>query len=301
MKTTFGRYIPGNSIIHQMNPILKIILNIFYIVMAFLAKFYITFAILLLPIMAMYIIATKKIRPLFRMLRAPIIIGIFIMFVNFYIMNSVALEPSIKYYSDISGLTIQEISNQHIWFSNVVTFSTFALLRTLTLIIRIYIMILVTTILTSTTKPIMLTKALEILMFPLKLLFIPTQIVAMIISIALRFIPTLLDEATRIMKAQSSRGVDFKNGKFSEKSRSLITLIIPLFVTSFTKADDLANAMETRGYDPYAKRTRYRKMNVIWFDYIVMFFIAGLLAFSVCSIVGVIDFPVWWKWTYSSF
>ncbi|SYV91053.1 Energy-coupling factor transporter transmembrane protein EcfT, partial [Mesomycoplasma hyorhinis] len=86
----------------------------------------------------------------------------------------------------------------------------------------------------------------------------------MIVSIAIRFIPTLLLEASRIMKAQSSRGVDFKNGKKKDKAKSMITLIIPLFVLSFSRAEDLSNAMEVRGYDPYAKRTKYRKIRFQW-------------------------------------
>jgi energy-coupling factor transport system permease protein len=90
-------------------------------------------------------------------------------------------------------------------------------------------------------------------------LYVPVHIIALIISIALRFIPTLLEESQRIMKAQASRGVDFKNGNYKSKAKSLITLIIPLFVSAFAKAEDLGNAMETRGYDPYEKRTKYRE------------------------------------------
>ena len=127
---------------------------------------------------------------------------------------------------------------------------------------RIFIMIISTTLLTSTTKPMSLAKGIEDLLLPLKLIKVPVHIIAMIISIALRFIPTLLEETQRIMKAQSSRGVDFKNGSIKSKVKALITLIIPLFVSSFTKAEELGNAMETRGYDPYAKRTRYRVLKI---------------------------------------
>lgn len=138
-------------------------------------------------------------------------------------------------------------------------------------------MIIVTTLLTATTKPVALTKAIEDLLLPLKLLFIPVHIIAMIISIALRFIPTLLEEAQRIMKAQASRGVDFKNGNIKSKAKSMVTLIIPLFVSAFSKAEDLGNAMETRGYNPYEKRTRYRTYPVRFVDVVVGILVIGMI------------------------
>ena len=119
-------------------------------------------------------------------------------------------------------------------------------------------MIITTTLLTATTRPMGLTRAIEDFLLPLKLIKVPVHIIAMIISIALRFIPTLLAETQRIMKAQASRGVDFKNGNLKTKTKAMMTLIIPLFVSAFGKAEDLGNAMETRGYNPYQKRTRYR-------------------------------------------
>lgn len=143
--------------------------------------------------------------------------------------------------------------------------------------IRIYIMILATTLLTATTPPMALTKAIEDILFPLRLLRIRVNIIALIISISLRFIPTLLEESQRIMKAQASRGVDFKHGGLKTKSKALVTLIIPLFVSAFSKAEDLANAMETRGYDPYQKRTRYRVYVFHYYDYLLTFFYIGLL------------------------
>lgn len=142
---------------------------------------------------------------------------------------------------------------------------------------RIYIMILITSLLTSTTKPMALTKAIEDLLIPLKLIKVPVHIIAMIISIALRFIPTLIEEAQRIMKAQASRGVDFKNGGIKSKSKSMVTLIIPLFVSAFAKAEDLGNAMETRGYDPYEKRTRYRAYPIKTRDIITSIVVIGLI------------------------
>jgi len=123
-------------------------------------------------------------------------------------------------------------------------------------------MLALTLILTATTKPLDLTYALEWYMTPLKLIKFPTHEIAMTISIALRFIPTLLDETMRIMNAQASRGVDFEHGKIKEKITAILSLIVPLFMSAFQRSEELANAMEARGYNPRGKRTRYR--NLAW-------------------------------------
>ena len=123
-------------------------------------------------------------------------------------------------------------------------------------------MISLTTILTSTTKPLDLSLAIEDLLSPLKLVKFPVHIFSTIIAIAFRMIPTLLEEASKIMKAQASRGVDYKNGNFKDKIKAIGSLVIPLLVSSFQKAEDLAYAMDARGYDPYQKRTRYKKFRL---------------------------------------
>lgn len=149
-------------------------------------------------------------------------------------------------------------------------------------------MIIITTLLTATTRPMALTRAIEDLLLPLKLLFVPVHIIAMIISIALRFIPTLLEESQRIMKAQASRGVDFKNGNIKSKSKAIVTLIVPLFVSAFAKAEDLGNAMETRGYDPYEKRTKYRTYPIKFMDIVTAIFVLGLLAIIILQKIDVL-------------
>jgi len=153
-------------------------------------------------------------------------------------------------------------------------------------------MIIITTILTATTKPTALTTAIEHLLFPLKLFRVPVHIIAMIISIALRFIPTLLEEAQRIMKAQASRGVDFKNGSPKTKAKATITLIIPIFVSAFGKAEDLANAMETRGYDPKEKRTRYRAYPIKAIDVFISLIVIGLIVSVALFINGIFTLPM---------
>ncbi len=124
--------------------------------------------------------------------------------------------------------------------------------------VRLVLVMMATNIFTSTTKPMEMTQALEWLFFPFKFIGLPIHKIAMAISLALRFVPTLAEETQKIMKSQASRGVDFQQGKFKEKVKAIISLIIPLFMSAFMTSGELADAMEARGYDPDARRTRYR-------------------------------------------
>ncbi|WP_406618178.1 energy-coupling factor transporter transmembrane component T family protein [Mycoplasmopsis lipophila] len=282
MKSIFGRYLPRDSFIHRLDPRVKIIINIIYIVLVFISNYFITSLLLLIPIFIAFIVANRRILPLITLWKMPILIGIVIFLVNLYTVNNLKGEDYhiINWFGKEWWINKVKIDN-----GKILGYGVFKenIIRTLSLILRVYMMIITTSLLTNTTKPILLTRALEDLMWPLKFLFIPVHIIAMIISLALRFIPTLLDESKRIMKAQASRGVDFKNGKFKEKVKSFTTLVIPLFIASFSKADDLSNAMETRGYDPYAKRTRYRKLSFSWRDFLVLLVIAGLITYIILS------------------
>lgn len=136
-----------------------------------------------------------------------------------------------------------------------------AVFSTCYVIARLILVVMITSIVTSTTKPMELTFGLEWLMHPLKWIKVPVHEISMIISLALRFIPTLMEESDRIMKSQASRGVDFKNGKLKEKFKAIVSLIVPLFMSAFLRSGELADAMEARGYDPRAKRTRFRMLS----------------------------------------
>ena len=146
------------------------------------------------------------------------------------------------------------------------------------ILLRLMLMISLTMILTSTTKPMDMTYAFERYMTPLKPIHFPVHEIAMTLSIALRFIPTLLDETERIMKAQASRGVDFNHGGIFKRFGAVIALIIPLFVSALERSEELANAMIVRGYDPKAKRTRYRLLRFSWRDLIAFLFIGAIFA-----------------------
>ena len=153
--------------------------------------------------------------------------------------------------------------------------------------LRLIMMISLTMVLTSTTKPMDMTYAFEWYMMPLKPIHFPVHEIAMTLSIALRFIPTLLDETQRIMKAQASRGVDFNHGGLFKRFGAIVALIIPLFVSALERSEELANAMIVRGYDPKAKRTRYRLLRFSWRD-IIAFLLVGA-AFAGVIVLFVAD------------
>jgi energy-coupling factor transport system permease protein len=162
------------------------------------------------------------------------------------------------------------------------------------ILVRLMLMIELSLILTATTKPLDLTFALEWYLTPLKWIGFPSHVVAMTITLALRFIPTILEDVNRIMKAQSSRGVDFEHGKLGAKFRAVISLIVPLFVSSFIRSDDLANAMECRGYDPKAKRTRYRQLHFSWLDLLWTVLASGFaVLFIYVSVTHFDGFVTW--------
>ena len=278
MNVTVGKYIKADSFVHRIDPRVKLLTNILFIVLVFLTDNFIMEAMLFAPLLFAFLFSKLHKRQLIKMFKPVIFIGLFLFAINLFVIKSTD-NPDMHIYGTWWKLNLSDL----------------AIKRTTLIMIRIYIMIMVTTLLTATTRPMALTRAIEDLLLPLKLIFVPVHIIAMIISIALRFIPTLLEEAQRIMKAQASRGVDFKNGNLKSKSKSMITLIIPLFVSAFAKAEDLANAMETRGYDPYEKRTRYRAYPIKFIDFLTVIVVGGLLALVIMQTQGTISLPYWIK------
>lgn len=162
-------------------------------------------------------------------------------------------------------------------------------------------MMLLTKILTYSTKPVFFTKAIEDLLSPLNLIGIPVPIFAMVMSITYRFIPTLLDESNRIMKAQTSRGVDFKSGNLNEKAKALSSLIIPLFVSAFNKAWELSESMEARMYDPKERRTRYRQLRFATRDWLSLLFLLAVTTVTLLVQWRFIGIPYWYAVTYQRY
>lgn len=258
---TFGRYSPFNTFIHKIDPRNKIILLILLMSMVFF-KFNVwstnlIFSGLMLVItLVLVIIAKIKIIDILKTLLSMWIMVVFLMAVYVFVPNSTYVNIAFK------------IGNYPIYWD--------AFYQCGYIILRLIMMLILTMILTSTTKPLDLTYAFEWYMTPLKIIKFPAHEIAMTISIALRFIPTLIEEASRIMKAQSSRGVDFSSGGLGKKFKAIISLIVPLLISSFQRSDELANAMEAKGYDPKAKRTKYRKLHFSYRD-LISFLIVGAM------------------------
>ena len=264
---TFGRYTFRETYVHHLDARNKIFLMILFMVGIFF-QFHMWSTALLLSglyfviLIAVMIFARVNFFSLFRSLSGMWMFIIILMAIYIFIPNN-------NYYLPVAF----KIGSLEVQWD--------AFCQTAYIILRLILMIALTMVLTSTTKPMDMTYAFEWYMSPLKLIkplrFLAHEI-AMTLSIALRFIPTLLDETERIMKAQASRGVDFNHGGLFKRFGAVIALIIPLFVSALERSEELANAMIVRGYDPRAKRTRYRLLIFTWRDAIAFILITGLFA-----------------------
>lgn len=284
---TLGRYSPYNSFLHRMDPRNKIFCLIVLMVAVFISysTWAITFIIggvLAVFIFALLLISHTSFKSLFGSLKTLWFVIIFLLLINVFIPPKDAVDVAFT------------IGTFNVYWDSI--------FQSLKIILRLVLMISLTMVLTSTTKPLDLTYALEWYMTPLKLFRFPAHEVAMTISIALRFIPTLLDETDRIMKAQSSRGVDFKHGKLSSRFKAIISLIIPLFISAFQRSEELADSMEARGYDPKGKRTRYHKM--IWkFSDCTTFLLCGAIMSATIIIAHfgfTLETPTFLAWIFIS-
>ena len=264
---TFGRYTFRETYVHHLDARNKIFLMILFMVGIFF-QFHMWSTALLLSglyfviLIAVMIFARVNFFSLFRSLSGMWMFIIILMAIYIFIPNN-------NYYLPVAF----KIGSLEVQWD--------AFCQTAYIILRLILIIALTMVLTSTTKPMDMTYAFEWYMSPLKLIkplrFLAHEI-AMTLSIALRFIPTLLDETERIMKAQASRGVDFNHGGLFKRFGAVIALIIPLFVSALERSEELANAMIVRGYDPRAKRTRYRLLRFTWRDAIAFVLITGLFA-----------------------
>jgi len=258
-----GRYLPLDSFIHRLDPRLKIGSLLLLLIAVFFDAGFIGYAILGVFVVIMALLSHIQIKQIVKAVKPMLFMMLFLMFFNLLFIQRGTLLLSfgfIKIYDE-------------------------AIFQTLYIFIRLILIVIMTTILTASTKPLELTLGIEHLLSPFKRVGFPTHEVAMMISIALRFIPTLLEETQRIMKAQASRGVEFSEGKLKDKIMSIVSLIIPLFISAFQRAEDLANAMESRNYNPEAKRTRYKQLSWKIQDTISM-----ISVIIVCGIIVTLSF-----------
>ena len=241
-----GSYMPMDSVVHKMDPRSKIIIMLLLMISIFIPSGITGYICIGIFICFVLFLSKLSIKYAFRSMKPMLFMMIFLL-----VINVLVIKTGIPWI-------------QWGWFS----IYSDAIYQTLYIVVRLLYLIIITTILTATTKPLDLTLGIEKLLKPLEKIKFPAHIIAMMISIALRFIPTLIEETQRIMNAQASRGVDLDNGSLKEKLMAILSLIVPLFISAFDRADQLANAMEARGYNPNAQRTRYKVLKMSSLDYI---------------------------------
>ena len=233
---SLGQYYPANSYLHKADPRVKLIMALIFIVTSFLCKNIIGFIGLLIYTFSMMIVSRIPIKTILRAVRPILIIMAFTMLINVFWTKG-SSEPLFAF----GFITIYEEGLYNAFFM---------LVRIIALVIGSSVLI------TYTTTPIALTDAIESLLSPLKKIKVPVHDFAMMMTIALRFIPTLIDETEKIMAAQKARGADFTNGSLIKRAKALIPILIPLFVSAFRRADELATAMECRCYRGGEGRTK---------------------------------------------
>lgn len=254
-----GRYLPLDSIMHKMDPRAKIMAMFGVMVAIFIPSGFESYGFIASLVLIALFVSKLSLGMIIKSLKPMIFMLFFLSIINALVLRTgtvIFTLYSFTLYSD-------------------------ALAQTAYITVRLVLMIMTTTILTATTKPLDLTLGIEDLLKPFKRFGFPAHEIAMMISIALRFIPTLIDETNRIMKAQASRGVDLKEGSLKEKLMAILSLIVPLFVSSFQRAEELADAMEARGYIPSAERTRYKILKRTAKDFVLMFIVLALLGVTI--------------------
>ena len=244
---TIGQHFPGNSLVHRFDPRLKLVLTIAYIVLLFAASNPLGLALSILFLAAMYKVAKIPAKMILKSLKPILPIVIFTAVLNLFFVTGEG-DPLVK----LGFLTI---------YAEGVRYAVLMAVRVMALIAG-------TSLLTYTTSPIVLTDAIEQLLKPLGKLHFPVHELAMMMSIALRFIPTLIEETDKIMNAQKARGAQLDTGKMTDRVKALVPVLIPLFISAFRRADELAMAMECRCYRGGDGRTRLKVLRCTKQDYI---------------------------------
>ncbi len=246
---TLGQYFPGNSPVHRLDPRTKLLAVVLYIAALFLASWFVTYAIMFVVLAGSIAVSRVPIKSIVRGLKPVLFIVVFTAVLNlFYTPGNTVLV--------------------HFW---IFTITLEGVWRAFFMVVRIMMLIAGTFLLTYTTSPILLTDGLESLLGPLKKIRVPVHELAMMMSIALRFIPTLIEETDKIMSAQRARGADFESGSLIQRAKALLPLLVPLFISAFRRADELATAMECRCYHGGEGRTRLRQLKYKLADYVTLF------------------------------
>ena len=255
---TLGQYFPGNSLLHRFDPRSKILFTVLFIAAIFLCKGLVSYGITLLILLMMIGISKVQPRVFLKGMKPVVFIVVCTAILNLFYTSGTVLW----------SWGILKITEEGIWKAGF-------------MVLRILMLIACTLLLTYTTSPILLTDGLEKLLRPLKMLNFPVHELSMMMSIALRFIPTLIQETDKIISAQKARGADFDSGNLIQKAKALIPILIPLFISSFRRAEELAIAMECRCYHGDEGRTSLRQLRYAGRDY-------GLIVFSIALCAGIV-------------
>ena len=245
----FGQYYPTGSVVHRLDARIKLLAVILYIVTVFFIRDYVMYAAMFLFIIALTLIAKIPLRVLLRTVRTIVFLVLVTSIINLFFTSGEVLWVHWKF------IKIYKEGVEH----------------AIKLALRLILLMLFPSLLTLTTTPMELTDALESLMKPLKLIKVPVHAIALIMSIALRMIPILMEETNKIMLAQKARGADFDTGGALKKAKAMVPVLVPLFVGAFRRADELALAMDARCYSSVAKRTKYKVMRLTAKDLVASF------------------------------
>ncbi|MDY3196354.1 MAG: energy-coupling factor transporter transmembrane component T [Paracholeplasma sp.] len=317
---TIGQYVPGDSWIYKMDPRIKIIALVLSLVVTFTISSFNHMAVLLVLTLMMILTTGIPFLKMIKGMKALLFLLTFTFVIQvFYVQSGKLLFETDMHlsFSSIGALVVlivlYNIAKKRTKFKSTLflafVFMVFflqavlpygkifsyefnlyegGLYKTGFLLFRILIVVMLSSLLTFTTMPTDLNNGLESVLKPFKVVRFPVAELSMMLSITLRFIPTLLDETTKIMKAQASRGVEFSESKLKDKISQIISLLIPIFVISFKRAEDLANAMEARGYVIGAKRTKIDQMKLGLVDLVSVTILVLLLTFNILVNTGVI-------------
>ncbi len=251
---TLGQYFPGNTVVHRLDPRTKLLMVVVYIVALFLAKWWVSYGVMLAFLVTAVMLSHIKPKALFRGLKPLIVIMVFTALINLFYSDG---EVLVKFW-------IFRITREGI-------------VQAAFLVLRIMMLVTGTFLMTYTTSPIALTDGMESLLSPLKKLHFPVHELSMMMSIALRFIPTLIEETDKIISAQKARGADFESGNIFRRAKALVPILVPLFVSAFRRADELATAMECRCYHGDEGRTKLKQLHYRARDIITLLLCAALL------------------------
>lgn len=260
---TFGQYYPAKSFVHRLDPRVKLLFLIAYIVMLFVANSFYGLALCGLILVIATIASRVPVRSVLRSVKGVIFILVFTSLLNIFFHGGEHL----------------------LWKWGIIKIYTEGIIFAVFLTFRLFFLVMGSALLTLTTTPVNLTDGLESLLFPLTLIKIPVHVFALIMSIALRFIPTLMDETNRIISAQKARGASFDTGNIFKRAKAIIPVLIPLLISAFRRAEELGDAMDVRCYSSGKKRTKYKKLKFSPRDLVAVFFaavmIAGVILFNI--------------------